>query len=38
MALGAFLTAAREMKRRGTFGFTKRTAKTQTIVEMFEAR
>jgi 2-methylisocitrate lyase-like PEP mutase family enzyme len=38
MALGAFLSAAREMKERGTFGFTKRAAKTQTIVEMFGAQ
>jgi 2-methylisocitrate lyase-like PEP mutase family enzyme len=37
MALGAFLSAAREMKERGTFGFTKRAAKTQTIVDMFGA-
>jgi 2-methylisocitrate lyase-like PEP mutase family enzyme len=34
MALGAFLSAAREMKERGTFGFTKRATRTQTIVEM----
>jgi 2-methylisocitrate lyase-like PEP mutase family enzyme len=38
MALGAFLGAAREMKERGTFGFAKRAAKTQTIIEMFKAQ
>jgi 2-methylisocitrate lyase-like PEP mutase family enzyme len=35
MALGAFIGAAREMKERGTFRFTKRAASTQKIVEMF---
>ncbi|HEX4309947.1 MAG TPA: isocitrate lyase/phosphoenolpyruvate mutase family protein [Acidobacteriaceae bacterium] len=34
LALGAFLSAAREMKERGTFGFTKRATRTDTIVEM----
>jgi 2-methylisocitrate lyase-like PEP mutase family enzyme len=38
MALGAFLSAAHEMKECGTFGFTKRAAKTQTIVKMFGAQ
>ncbi|HUB17907.1 MAG TPA: isocitrate lyase/phosphoenolpyruvate mutase family protein [Acidobacteriaceae bacterium] len=33
MALGAFLSGAREMKERGTFGFTKRAANTQKIVD-----
>ena len=35
MALGAFMGAAREMKERGTFRFTKRAASTQKIVAMF---
>ena len=35
LALGAFLGGAREMKERGTFGFTKRATGTQKIVEMF---
>jgi 2-methylisocitrate lyase-like PEP mutase family enzyme len=35
MALGAFLSAAKEMKERGTFRFAKRAARTQKIVEMF---
>jgi 2-methylisocitrate lyase-like PEP mutase family enzyme len=34
LALGAFLGGAREMKERGTFGFTRRAANTQKIVEM----
>jgi 2-methylisocitrate lyase-like PEP mutase family enzyme len=34
LALGAFLSAAREMQERGTFGFTKRATRTQKIVEM----
>lgn len=33
LALGAFLSGAREMKERGTFGFAKRATKTQKIVE-----
>ncbi len=33
LALGSFLGAAREMKERGTFGFTKRATKRQKIVE-----
>jgi 2-methylisocitrate lyase-like PEP mutase family enzyme len=33
LALGAFLGAAREMKERGKFGFTKKATKTQTILE-----
>ena len=33
LALGAFLGAAVEMKERGTFGFAKRAAKTQKILE-----
>jgi 2-methylisocitrate lyase-like PEP mutase family enzyme len=35
LALGAFLSGAREMKERGTFGFAKRATGTQRIVEMF---
>lgn len=34
-ALGAFMSAAREMKERGTFRFTKRAASTKKIVGMF---
>jgi 2-methylisocitrate lyase-like PEP mutase family enzyme len=34
LALGAFLSAAREMRERGTFGFVKRATRTQKIVEM----
>jgi 2-methylisocitrate lyase-like PEP mutase family enzyme len=34
LALGSFLGAAREMRERGTFGFTKRAARTQKIEEM----
>jgi 2-methylisocitrate lyase-like PEP mutase family enzyme len=37
VALGAFLSAAKELKERGTFGFAKRAASTQKIVEMFES-
>jgi len=33
LALGAFLSAAQQMKKRGTFGFAKRAAKTQAILE-----
>jgi len=33
LALGTFLGAAREMKERGTFGFTKRATKTAKIIE-----
>ena len=33
LALGAFLGGAREMKERGTFGFTRRATKTQKIVD-----
>ncbi|MFY9748606.1 MAG: isocitrate lyase/phosphoenolpyruvate mutase family protein, partial [Acidobacteriaceae bacterium] len=36
MALGAFLSAAKELKERGTFGFAKRATSSQKIVEMFE--
>jgi 2-methylisocitrate lyase-like PEP mutase family enzyme len=35
VALGAFLSAAKELKERGTFGFAKRATSTQKIVEMF---
>ncbi len=35
IALGALLGAAREMKERGTFRFTKKAASTQSIVAMF---
>jgi 2-methylisocitrate lyase-like PEP mutase family enzyme len=37
IALGGFLSAAKEMKERGTFGFTKRATKTAKIVEMLGA-
>jgi 2-methylisocitrate lyase-like PEP mutase family enzyme len=33
IAMGAFLGAAREMKERGTFGFTQRATKTPKILE-----
>lgn len=36
LALGTFLSAAREMKERGTFSFAKRATKTEKIVEMLQ--
>ena len=33
LALGTVLTAARQMKVRGTFAFTQKAAKTQKILE-----
>ncbi len=36
LALGAFLSAAKEMKESGSFGFARRATNTQKIVAMFE--